>query len=131
MQKRTLSHPELADPPHFSRAVETIGGRIVWLAGQAPVDGEGKLIGGDDLASQTEVCMGKIAAILEAAGGSMDDVVWLTFYVTDISRLSEIQSIRDKYLKGEVKPAMSGIEVSNLADPRWLVEIDGVAVLPE
>ncbi len=126
MPKRALGHPDLPDPPHFSRAVETTRGRTVYFAGQAPIDSAGNVVG-TNLTEQTERCLDKMAGILEAAGGSMADLVHLTFYVTDISRFSEVQPARDKYFTGPVYPAMSGLEVAALAHPDWLVEVDGIA----
>ena len=131
MSRRALSHPELPDPPHFSRAVETTGGRTVWFAGQAPIDARGVVVDADDMAGQADRCLSKIEAILVEAGGSMADVVSLTFFVTDIGRLREIQPVRDKFLTGPVLPALSGVEVAALAHPDWLIEIDGVAVIDD
>lgn len=128
MDKRSLSHPDLADPSHFSRAVETIGGRTIYLAGQAPIDADGQPVAVGDLGGQTARCLEKIAAILEAADASMDDVVQLTFYVTDISRFAEVQPVRDLHFHGPIFPAMSGVQVAALAHPDWLVEVDGIAV---
>ena len=128
MPKRALSHPDLPDPPHFSRAVETTGGRTVYFAGQAPIDAEGNVVG-TDLGTQTERCLDKMAGILEAAGGTMADIVHLVVYVTDISKFAEVQPARDKHFKGPVYPAMSGVQVAGLAHPDWLVEIDGTAVI--
>lgn len=126
--KRALGHPDLPDPPHFSRAVETTGGRTVYFAGQAPIDAEGKVVGGN-LAEQTERCLDKMARILETAGGTMADMVHLTFYVTDISSFAEVQPARDKHFTGPVFPAMSGVQIAALAHPDWLVEVDGIAVI--
>jgi enamine deaminase RidA (YjgF/YER057c/UK114 family) len=128
MPKRALSHPNLPDPPHFSRAVETTGGRTVYFAGQAPLDAEGN-VAGSTLGEQTETCLDKMAGILEAAGGSMADIVHLVVYVTNIDDFGQVQPARDKHFSGPVYPAMSGVQVSALADPAWLVEIDGIAVI--
>ena len=128
MPKRALSHPDLPDPPHFSRAIETTGGRTIYFAGAAPLDAEGN-VSGTTLAEQAERCLDKLAGILEAEGGSMADMVFLTFYVTDMTRFAEVQTARDKHFAGPLYPAMSGLAVAALADPDWLVEVDGVAHL--
>lgn len=128
MEKRALGHPDLPEPPHFSRAVEVSGGRTIYFAGQAPLDAQGN-VAGSTLGEQAATCLDKMAGILEAAGGSMSDIVHLVFYVTDISNFGEVQPARDKYFTGPVYPAMSGVQVAALADPAWFVEVDGVAVI--
>ena len=127
MEKRALGHPDLPDPGHFSRGVETTGGRTIYLAGQAPLDASGNVAAGD-MAAQTARCLEKISMILEANDSSMDDVVSLTFFVTDISRFGETKAARDAHFSGPIPPAMSGVEVSALSGPDWLVEVDGIAV---
>ncbi len=128
MPKRALGHPELPDPPKFSRAVEVTGGRTIYFAGQAPIDASGNTVG-TTLGEQAARCLEKMAGILEANGGSMDDIVHLVFYVTDISNFfGEVQPARDEHFSGPVYPAMSGVQVAALADPS-LVEVDGTAVI--
>jgi 2-iminobutanoate/2-iminopropanoate deaminase len=129
MPKRAINPPSLPEPPKWSRGVEVSGtGRTVYIAGAAPLD-EHNEVAGDDLLSQAGACFGKIAKILEEAGGTMNDMVFVTAYLTDISRIGEMQPVRDAHFTGPVYPAMSGVEVAALADPRWLIEVDGVAYI--
>ena len=93
----------------------------------APLDASGNVAAGD-MAAQTARCLEKISMILEANDSSMDDVVSLTFFVTDISRFGETKAARDAHFSGPIPPAMSGVEVSALSGPDWLVEVDGIAV---
>lgn len=130
MPKRAINPAGLPPPPKFSRGVEVSGsGRTVYIAGAAPLNPDGSVAGVDDMQAQAAACYGKIAQIVEEAGGSMDDIVFLTMYVTDLSRLDEVQPVRDQYFKGPVFPAMSGFEVSALAGSDWLIEVDGVAYI--
>ena len=69
-----------------------------------------------------------LPGLVEANESSMDDVVSLTFFVTDISRFGETQAARDAHFSGPIPPAMSGVEVAALSGPDWLVEVDGIAV---
>ena len=129
MPKKAINPSTLPVPPGFSRGVETSGGgRTIYISGAAPL-GPDNQVSGDNLAAQAEACLSKIALILGEAGGSMGDIVSLSVYVTDISRLAEISEVREKYLTGPVPPAMSGFEVSALAGPDWLIEIDGIAYI--
>ena len=128
MPRRELAHPTLPSAPGFSRALEVSGGRTIWLSGQVPTP-----VGGGDvptgLAEQADICLGKIADYLDAAGGSMADVVKVTFFTTDMAGFGAVRPVRDRYFKGPLYPAMTGVEVTALADPSWLIEIDAVAVV--
>jgi enamine deaminase RidA (YjgF/YER057c/UK114 family) len=75
--------------------------------------------------------MKKVQAILAEAGGSIDDIAFMTAYVTDIDRIREMDEVRLGFLKGPVLPALSFFEVNQLAHPDWLVEIDGIAVVDD
>lgn len=130
MPKRAINPAGLPPPPKFSRGVEVSGaGRTVYIAGAAPLNPDGSVAGVGDMQAQAAACYGKIAQIVEEAGGTMDDIVFVTMYVTDLSRLDEVQPVRDQHFKGPVYPAMSGFEVSALADSDWLIEVDGVAYI--
>lgn len=77
---------------------------------------------------QARAIFGKLQALAEAAGGSMADMVKLTIFVTDISRREEVWRARREFFSGNF-PACSLVEVSALAAPTILVEIEGVAHL--
>jgi 2-iminobutanoate/2-iminopropanoate deaminase len=70
-----------------------------------------------------------IKAILEEAGASMRDVVKVTVFVTDMRQIEEIGEVRMRYFPDD-GPASTLVEVSKLARPEWLVEIDAVAAVP-
>ena len=61
----------------------------------------------------------------------MADFVMLNIYVTDMDRMGEVRQVLDRYLTERPLPAISGFEVAKLANPDWLVEIDGVAFLAD
>jgi enamine deaminase RidA (YjgF/YER057c/UK114 family) len=115
--------------PGFSRALEAPPGRHVWFAGQAPNDESGRTVEGGILA-QADACFGKLKALVEVAGGSMSDFVMLNFYVTDVKYLREIAPVRQQYFPDPPYPPASGFAVLALANPEWLIEVDGVAVIP-
>ena len=129
MSKRAINPTGLPVPATFSRAVEVAGGgRTVYLAGTAPIGPDGT-VSSAHIEAQAEACFAKAQSILEEAGGSMDDLVFLNIYVTDMSRFDEIAPVRRKYLKGPALPAISAFEVRALVGSDWLVEIDGVAYI--
>jgi enamine deaminase RidA (YjgF/YER057c/UK114 family) len=65
---------------------------------------------------------------VEAAGGTMDNIVKVTVYLTDMKHFEEVHEVRAEYFK-ESPPASTMVEVSRLVSPEWLIEIDAIAVL--
>lgn len=128
MPKRELKHPDLPDAHGFSRAVEAPAGRTIYVAGQVPTRADGLVVGKGNLRLQTVAVMDKLKAILEANGSRMDDFVSLTIYVTDMGQMGVVRDVRMGYFTPPY-PAMTGVEVTALADPDFMIETDGVAVL--
>jgi len=129
MPGREWKHPTMGSGSGFSRAIEASPGRHVYFAGAAPNDASGQTVAGGIL-EQADASFGKLKSLVEAAGGSMSDFVMLNYYVTDASYLREIEPVRQKYFPEPPYPAASGLAVSGLISADWLIEIDGVAVIP-
>lgn len=109
----------------FSRVVRA--GSLVLVAGTTSADRDGVVMG-ETPYEQTRVILDKIVAALELAGARPADVVRTRAYVTDISRANEVGRAHGETF-GEVRPAMTLVEVSSLIDARMLVEIEAEAVL--
>ncbi|MEU1277182.1 RidA family protein [Streptomyces sp. NPDC005805] len=123
---------ELSPPTGFSHAVTASGTRIVFLAGQTALDGEGKVVGAA-LPEQFETALTNLLAALAAAGGTAHDLARVTVYATDVEdyRAHAVELGRIwRRLAGRDYPAMAVIGVVRLWDEECLVEVDGVAVLP-
>jgi 2-iminobutanoate/2-iminopropanoate deaminase len=101
---------------------------IIFLAGQGPVSDVGELVGEGDFDAQVRRTFENIRAVLEQAGASMDAVVKLTVYLTDISMLRDYGRIRGELLPGP-PPAGTALQVGALAFPGMMIEVDAVAVL--
>jgi 2-iminobutanoate/2-iminopropanoate deaminase len=101
-----------------------------WLviAGQASVDAEGNLVGRGDAAAQWRQCLENIRALVEAAGGSMPDVVHLGIYVTDMQHHLKHSEIRREFFV-EPYPTATAVGITSLVDPDWLIEIEALAFL--
>jgi len=112
----------------YSFAVEAQGRRTLHVSGQVPVDPQGNLVGKGDIRAQTVQVFENVKALVEAAGGTMDNVVKVGIFVTDIRFRDTITEVRRQYLK-EPFPAATMVEISRLVSPDWLVEIEAVAVL--
>jgi len=112
---------------HYTDAVRA--GELLFVSGVVPVDGDGRLVGAGDVVEQARQVFRNIGAILAAAGGTMRDVAKVTVYVVDIADRARINPVRQEVF-GDVKPASTLVEVSALAVPGALLEIEAVAVLP-
>jgi enamine deaminase RidA (YjgF/YER057c/UK114 family) len=126
--------PGLPAPRGFNHAVVTHGGRTVWLAGQTALDADGRVVAPGDVVAQLEVALGNLLASLRAAGGEPGHLVTLTTYIVDMddyrAHARDIGRVW-KRLVGAYYPAMAGIGVARLWDAEALVEVQGVAVVPD
>ncbi len=102
-------------------------GDLVLVSGMTARAEDGETVVGDELA-QARVVFTKIKNLVEAAGGQMDDVVKMTIYVTDISRNRAVWEARREFFSGDF-PACTLVEVSALAKPEILLEIEAMAVV--
>ena len=125
------TYPEQKLDNDLAQAVITRGGRTVWLRGQCPQDLDtAQNIASHDPAEQTHKVMQNIRQPLEEAGGSMEHLVKLVVYITDIRHREAVYRTMGEYIRG-VHPVCTGLVVQALARPDWLVEIDGTAVIPD
>ena len=124
------TYPEQNLNNDLCHAVVTEGGKTVWMRGQCPQNLEdGVNININDPAAQTHKVMQNIKQLIEEAGGSMDHLVKIVVYITDINNREAIYRVIGEYTKG-VYPVSTGLVVNRLARPEWLVEIDATAVIP-
>ena len=131
MRGRVIESSRLPAPMRggaFSAGVEAPAGRTVYISGQVSMDAEGNVVGEDDPKAQTEKVLENVAIVLEEAGGTLDDVVKVTVFITDMGHYDEIHEVRRRFF-GEPYPASSMVEVSALIEPRLLVEVEAVAVI--
>lgn len=117
--------PGLPEPiSHYTDAVAANG--MLFISGCVPVDGDGRLIGGDDVVAQARQVFVNIGTVLSAAGAEFADVVKVTVFLLDIDDRPLVNTVRQEVF-GETRPASTLIEVSRLAVPGARVEIDAVA----
>jgi enamine deaminase RidA (YjgF/YER057c/UK114 family) len=108
-----------------------VAGRTVYLRGQIGQDLETReSVGIGDVTAQTERAMANIAMLLEESGSALEDIVKIVVYLTDVRYRDPVYRVIGGWLKG-VYPVSTGIVVSALARPEWVVEIDATAVIPE
>ena len=125
---------QLAAPSGFAHAVVSTGGRTVWLAGQTALDPDGRIVAPGDIVAQFRQALGNLLHALRAAGGEPQHLVTMTTYIVDVpdyrARAGDIGRVW-RELVGTRYPAMAGIGVARLWDDDALVEVQGVAVVPD
>ena len=108
-----------------------VANNMVFLRGQIGQDLDTReSVGIGDVKVQAEKAMSNIAMLMEEAGGSLEDIVKVTVYLTDIRYREAVYNVMGKWLKG-VFPVSTGLVVEALARPEWLVEIDATAFLSD
>lgn len=113
----------------FSPAVITEGGKTVWLAGQTTTtDAAGADISGN-LEAQAKECFALIGKTLERAGGTLDNLVWMTVFISDPRFGDQFVKLRSQTFRDGRFPASALITVSNFARPGIVIEIQGIAVV--
>jgi enamine deaminase RidA (YjgF/YER057c/UK114 family) len=128
--KEFLSPKTLMPPAGYSHIARVTGGTTVYLAGQVSSDASGTLIGEGNFEAQVEQVFRNLRIAVEAAGGTMADIVKLNIYLVaevDQADVPKLRAIRDRYVNVEKPPASTLVVVNRLARPGWLVEIEAVA----
>ncbi|MBB3182429.1 RidA family protein [Variovorax sp. Sphag1AA] len=132
-----MSEITRGDPPSLANVRKTVyhhyirvdnPSSLIFLSGQLARDGQGKLVGAGDMAEQTRQCIRNMRTVLEAAGGSLEDIVSLVVYTTDVRQFKEIVAARMEFFKDRL-PTSTIVEVNHLADPGLLIEFQATAAL--
>jgi reactive intermediate/imine deaminase len=127
---KTIVKPEgLRDPGARAYSHGVRVGNLLFLAGQTGVNASGQTAAGD-FAAQTRQAFANMQTVLEAAGGSLDNLVTMTVFITDMRYGDEFVRLRGEILKRDF-PASALIGVSQLAPPNGLLEIQAIAALDD
>lgn len=113
---------------HYTDAVRAEG-PLLFVSGVVPVDGAGRLVGGDDVVAQAKQVFSNLGAVLAAGGATFADVVKVTVFLTDVDDRARINVVRQEAF-GEARPASTLVEIAALAIPGARIEVDAVAVVP-
>lgn len=133
MDKEIVTPPELAEPRGFNHGFLVDGGKTLYLAGQDASGPDGEIVAPGDLVGQFEQVMANLAAVVEEAGGTSEDIVKLNVYVADRDEyrdnLAAVGEIFSEYVAAY--PAMALFEVSGFYKDAALIEMEGFAVLDD
>jgi reactive intermediate/imine deaminase len=125
---RTAIHSDHAPAAIGPYSQATRAGDLVFFSGQIPLDpASGELVAGD-IAAQARRAFDNLKAVCDAAGGSMDDIVRVGLYLTDLSQFGAVNAVMGEYF-AQPYPARSTIEVPALPKGAQF-EVDAVMVLP-
>jgi enamine deaminase RidA (YjgF/YER057c/UK114 family) len=131
MQKEIFCARTVYSPVRYAQGIKTTGGTIVWISGQVSQDQDGKMVHKGDFAGQARQALANLKAMVEAAGGTIHDIIKVNTYLTDLRYREELARIRAEFFPDGKLPASTLVGVTGLADPDMLVEIEAIAVLPE
>jgi len=101
-------------------------GDLIFLSGQAAIKSDGSLVGIGDFKAQADQVMQNVTDVLAEAGATLDNIIKVTIYLTDMTNFEHIMALRETYFKAPY-PADTIVEVSSLALPELLIEIDVIA----
>jgi enamine deaminase RidA (YjgF/YER057c/UK114 family) len=128
-----LLNPQgLERPVGYAHVAKVSGGKIIHVAGQAPFDEQGQVIGKGDFVAQFGQVMRNLRTAVEAAGGRPDQYAVLTIYITDLPAYwNNKKPLGEAYREvfGKYFPAITLVEVKSLYNPDCLIEISGIAVI--
>jgi enamine deaminase RidA (YjgF/YER057c/UK114 family) len=126
--RHTVLDPEgMTRPAPYAHVVVAQPGRMIFCAGQVAEDERGAIVGAGDMRAQTTQALRNLGRALAAADATYDDLVKLTWFVTDMARIQELRDARVEIL-GEVRVASTLVEVTKLYRPELLVEVEAIAV---
>jgi len=134
MTKEIFSPATLPPPVGYSHIAKVNKGTLIYLAGQVSSDASGKLVGEGNFEAQAEQVFANVKIAVEAAGGTMADIVKMNVYlVAEVGQdeVPKMRAIRDRYVNKEKPPASTLVVVTRLARPGWLIEIEAIAALDD
>ena len=132
MSKDIFNQPTMMKPAGYSHVAKVTGGALVYIAGQVPVDASGNMVGEGNLEAQADQVFKNLKTAVEAAGGTMADIIKMNVYlVAEVGQdeLPKFRAARDRYVNVAKPPASTLAVITRLARPGWLIEIEAVAAI--
>jgi 2-iminobutanoate/2-iminopropanoate deaminase len=105
-------------------------GELLFISGQAAIDGDGQLVGVGDFDAQAEQVFANLERVLRAGGSSLAHVIKVTIFLRDMANFPKIVELRGRYFTPPY-PADTIVEVTSLYSPEALIEIEAIAVASE
>lgn len=127
-----INPDDLAMPKGYNNGIRC--GNLLAIAGQVAWDKDRNIVGGDNFAKQFAQALRNVVSVVRDAGGTPDNIMKLTIFVTDKSKyLACLKELGNEYraVMGKHFPAMTLVEVKGLIEPGAMIEIEGIAALKE
>lgn len=128
MSKQRIYSDAAGEPPEGTWSNCLVVDKHVYIAGMTSRSDEFNTIVGDNAYEQSKVIFDKIEALIEAAGGTMADIVKVNIFLADINDRQQVWEARREYFEGDF-PVSTLLEISKLVHPDMLVEIEAVGML--
>ena len=120
--------PSAYDPPSYAQAVKVSGAQtMLFISGQVAYDERGNPAHPRDFPAQARSVFQALKAQVEAGGGTLENIVKLNTYLTDIRYRADLIPIRAEFF-GEKTPPATQVAVTALGQPEWLIEVEAIAV---
>jgi 2-iminobutanoate/2-iminopropanoate deaminase len=126
--KKISIEPDPYEPFRLAQGYRV--GDLLFISGQAAIDGTGHIVGVGDFDAQAEQVFANLERVLRTGGSSLKNVIKVTIFLRDMSNFDKIVSLRGRYFTPPY-PADTIVEVSSLYSPDALIEIEAVAVADE
>jgi len=121
--------PGVFDPATYSQGIKISQAQtILFLSGQVAYSADGGVACRGDFKGQARGAYEAIKALVESQGGTMANIVKITTYVTDMHYRVDLAPIREEFF-GKKGPASTLVEISALAHPDWMIEVEAIAVI--
>ena len=125
-QRKPIIPPGATPNPALSPGIQV--GDTLYVSGQIAVDNAGNIVGEGDCEVQSRQVMANIRAVIKAVGGSMDNVVKITCFLTDVANYPAYSKVRSETFPSN-PPASSTVIVAGLVRPELLVEVEAIVHL--
>ncbi len=125
MLEQVMTQPDHYEPFLLSQGIKF--GNLVFISGQAGAGNDGKIVEGGFLA-QGEQAFANLRRALEASGSSLNDVIKVTIFVTDMGHFQDVVALRRKFFTSPY-PADTIAEINALYDPKAMIEIEAIAAV--
>ncbi|MPZ45736.1 MAG: RidA family protein [Betaproteobacteria bacterium] len=125
MLERVITEPDNYAPFLLSQGIKFAD--LLFISGQAGAGEDGKIVDGG-FRSQGEQAFANLRRVLEAGGSSLNDIIKVTIFVTDMGNFQEVVELRRKFFT-EPYPADTIAEIKALYDPAALIEIEAIAAV--
>jgi 2-iminobutanoate/2-iminopropanoate deaminase len=127
LSKQYLNPETMSRPTGYSHVVKV--GNTVYIAGQVSAGPDGSVVGKGDAEAQARQIWRNIEAAVKSVGGTLQNVVKTTTYVTNIQHAAGVRKVREELFQGSNPPTSTLLVISGLASPDYMVEIEAIAVV--